>query len=134
MTDWSLTPHGSTAVAKFVDVLTQKIGTQTVQYSFLSTEVWQKKKGRWLMISSQTLALQQDPVAVTLPAAMLDQYVGEYKMSDNLIYRISRDGDHRCLATFRCDRLRGLRLFELFEDVSECGIFHFGDQVLFVGH
>lgn len=94
VTDWSLTPHGATAVAKFVDVLTQKIGAQTVQYSFLSTEVWQKKKGRWLMISSQTLALQQDPAAVTLPETVLDQYVGDYKMSDTLTYHIARDGDH----------------------------------------
>lgn len=94
VTDWSLTPHGSTAVAKFVDVLTQKIGAQTVQYKFLSTEVWQKKKGQWLMISSQTLALQQDPPAIALPDAVLDQYVGDYRMSDKFLYRIARDGDH----------------------------------------
>ena len=94
VTDWSLTPHGSTAVAKFTDVLTQKIGAQTIEYKFLSTEVWQKKKGQWLMISSQTLALQQDPPAIALPAALLDQYVGDYRMSDKFIYRIARDGDH----------------------------------------
>jgi hypothetical protein len=94
VTDWSLTPQGSTAVAKFVDVLTQKIGAQTIEYKFLSTEVWQKKKGQWLMISSQTLAMQQDPPAITLPAAALDQYVGDYKMSDAFIYHIARDGDH----------------------------------------
>lgn len=94
VTQWSLTPHGSTAVAKFVDVLTQKIGGQTVQYSFLSTEVWQKEKGQWLMISSQTLALLQDPPAVVLPASVLDEYVGEYKMADGFLYRIAREGDH----------------------------------------
>lgn len=94
VTKWSLTQHGSTAVANFTDVLTKTIGSQTVVYDYLSTEVWQKKKGRWLMISSQTLAVDQDPPVVTLPASVLDQYVGEYKLSDDFVYRIARDGDH----------------------------------------
>jgi hypothetical protein len=95
VTDWSLTPHGATAVAKFVDVLTLKIGAQTVQYRFLSTEVWHKEKGQWLMISSQTLALEQDPPAIALPSSVLDQYVGAYKMGDGFVYRIAREGDLR---------------------------------------
>jgi hypothetical protein len=93
VTDWSLTPHGSTAVARFVDVLTQKIGDQTTVYRFLSTEVWQKEQGRWLMISSQTLALPQDPPAVALSQAQLDQYVGDYSMGPGFVFHITRDGE-----------------------------------------
>jgi hypothetical protein len=93
VTDWSLTPHGTTAVARFVDVVTQKIGDQTIVSSYLSTEAWQKKKGRWLMISSQTLALQQDPPAIVLPVAQLDEYVGTYSMAQGLVFQITRDGD-----------------------------------------
>jgi len=93
VTDWSLTPHGTTAVARFVDVVTQMIGDQTIVSSYLSTEAWQKKRGRWLMISSQTLALQQDPAAIILPAAQLDEYVGRYSMAPGLVFHITRDGD-----------------------------------------
>ena len=92
VTDWSLIPQGTTAVARFVDVVTQRIGDQTTLYSYLSTEVWQKKKGRWLMISSQTLALQQDPAAIALPAALLDEYAGDYAMGPGLVFHITRDG------------------------------------------
>jgi hypothetical protein len=94
VTKWSLTQHGSTAVANFTDVLTKKVGAQTVIYHYLSTEVWQKKKGQWLMISSQTLAVDQDPPAIALPVSVLDEYVGDYKLSDDFIYHIARDGDH----------------------------------------
>jgi len=93
VTDWSLTPQGTTAVARFVDVVTQRIGDQTTIYSFLSTEVWQRKKGRWLMISSQTLALQQDPAAIVLPVAQLDEYAGDYSMAPGFVFHITRDGD-----------------------------------------
>ncbi len=93
VTDWHLTPHGSTAVARFVDVVTQQVGNQKTIYKFLSTEVWEKKNGDWLMISSQTLALQQDPAAVKLTSAMLDQYVGNYALSPQMVFHITRDGD-----------------------------------------
>lgn len=93
VTDWHLTPHGSTAVARFVDVVTQEIGNQKTVYKYLSTEVWEKKKGEWLMISSQTLALQQDPAAVKLAPALLTQYVGDYVLSPGMVFHITRDGD-----------------------------------------
>lgn len=93
VTDWHLTPHGSTAVARFVDVVTQEIGSQTTIYKYLSTEVWQKKKGNWLMISSQTLALQQDPAEMKLSAVLLSQYVGDYALSPGMVFHITRDGD-----------------------------------------
>ena len=36
----------------------------------------------------------QDPPAAQLEAALLDQYVGTYKVGADLVYTISRQGDH----------------------------------------
>ena len=46
--------------------------------SFLSTEVWQKTDGRWLLISSQTMTKPKEPAAATLKPEDLDDYVGTY--------------------------------------------------------
>ena len=46
------------------------------------------------MIGSQTLALPDDPAAVTLTAAQLDEYPGDYRAADGREFRFVRDGDH----------------------------------------
>ncbi|HEY1630777.1 MAG TPA: DUF4440 domain-containing protein [Rhizomicrobium sp.] len=82
---------GNTAVTAFDDVLSGQTHGQPVHAKFRSTEVWLKETGGWKMISSQTLALQDDPPAVTLSARALDEYVGTYQGGD-LTFRIDRDG------------------------------------------
>jgi ketosteroid isomerase-like protein len=70
--------HGDTAVTSFTDNLTQHANGAVRTASFLSTEVWQKKHGRWLMISSQTMTKPKEPDAITLKADELDDYAGTY--------------------------------------------------------
>jgi ketosteroid isomerase-like protein len=70
--------HGDTAVTSFTDNLTQHANGAMRTASFLSTEVWQKKDGRWLLISSQTMTKPKEPVAATLKPAELDDYIGTY--------------------------------------------------------
>lgn len=70
--------QGDTAVTSFTDNLTQHANGAVRTASFLSTEVWQKKDGRWLLISSQTMTKPREPVAATLTSAELDDYVGTY--------------------------------------------------------
>ena len=92
-TDWGFQLHGPVAVTSFTDVLTQEFHGQAVQASFRSTEVWFNEQGKWRMISSQTVALQDDPAAVALPSKAMDEYVGTYQAGPDLSYRIIRDGD-----------------------------------------
>lgn len=70
--------QGDTAVTSFTDNLTQHANGAVRTASFLSTEVWQKKDGRWLLISSQTMTKPREPVAAALTSAELDDYVGTY--------------------------------------------------------
>jgi ketosteroid isomerase-like protein len=70
--------HGDTAVTSFTDNLTQHANGAMRTASFLSTEVWQKKDGHWLLISSQTMTKPKEPAAATLKPAELDDYIGTY--------------------------------------------------------
>jgi hypothetical protein len=44
------------------------------------------------MISSQTIALADDPSAVALPDKELDDYVGTYSGGPDFVFKITRNG------------------------------------------
>jgi ketosteroid isomerase-like protein len=91
--DLRIEMHGDTAVTSFADLSTVQFHGQTLHAKFLSTEVWHKQAGAWKMISSQTMAAQDDPPAVALPAGALDEYVGHYRVGSDYDYVIARQGD-----------------------------------------
>jgi ketosteroid isomerase-like protein len=91
-TDFAVQLHGDVAVTRFVDNATVHVGEQVVKARYLSTEVWQKEGDAWLMISSQTLALSDDPVAQPLAPAVLDDYVGTYQAAPGWRVTIKRQG------------------------------------------
>ena len=97
--DFVLKLHGDVAVTSFTDNATVSVYGQTSKARFRSTEVWRKKDGAWKMISSQTLALPDDPPAIQLPAATLDQYVGTYRAGPKLVVKIVRQGEGLTSAT-----------------------------------
>ena len=76
--DFKIELHGDTAVTSFTDNLVSHVHDQIRTASFLSTEVWQKENGRWLMISSQTMTKPKEPQPIALKPAELDEYVGTY--------------------------------------------------------
>ena len=67
-TDWALQLYGNVAVTSFTDVQSGQAHGQDLHAKFRSTEVWLKEGAAWRMISSQTIALQDDPPSVALPA------------------------------------------------------------------
>src|SRR5262249_11005391 len=91
--DFKIEVHGNVAVTSFADVSTAEFHGQTLHAKYLSTEVWLREYGSWKMISSQTMAAQDDPPAVTLPSSLLDGYVGTYRAGADFTYRMERKGD-----------------------------------------
>ncbi len=92
-TAWQFELHGNVAVTSFTDVLNQNFHGQPFHEKFRSTEVWLDEQDGWRMISSQTMALPEDPPAITLPTGALDDYVGTYKAGPDVIYQIARKGN-----------------------------------------
>jgi ketosteroid isomerase-like protein len=91
-TDWHLQLHGSVAVTGFTDVSTVHFHGQVQTARYRSTEVWLKEPDGWKMISSQTIALQDDPPAVALPAGVLAGYAGTYTAGPGYVVSIRVDG------------------------------------------
>jgi len=89
--DFRIELHGGVAVTSFTDVSTVQFHGQTLHAKYLSTEVWLRGPGGWKMISSQTMAAQDDPPAVKLPRETLEEYVGVYAAGSDYTYRIECD-------------------------------------------
>jgi hypothetical protein len=64
-----------------------------------STEVWLKEKDGWKIISSQTLALPEDPPEIRLPVRELEEYVGTYSAGPDYVIKIERAGESLVSAT-----------------------------------
>lgn len=92
-TDFHIEVHGKVAVTSFTDNATMHFGEQTMTPSFRSTEVWLDEGDAWRMISSQTVALSDDPPAKPLTSAELDEYVGTYQATPDFSVTITRQGD-----------------------------------------
>jgi len=92
-TDFVVKVHGNVAVTSFTDESTLTIAGQTMHAKYRSIEVWIQKPAGWLMVSSQTIAVNDDPPAVKLPARLMDEYVGTYKAGDGFVFKIARAGD-----------------------------------------
>ena len=52
-----------------------------------------RRAGEWKLASVHCYVVAVDPPAVTVPASVLDAYVGDYQHRD-LTYSVSREGDH----------------------------------------
>jgi hypothetical protein len=90
--DFQIKMFGDVAVTSFTDHSTVRFHGNTLLTDFRSTEVWHKTRGQWLMISSQTVAVQKDPPPITMSEAELDEYVGQYQLASDYVFTIQRNG------------------------------------------
>jgi len=93
VTDWNCQVHGDVAVASFIDEQVQDFHGQTFHAKYRSVETWLKEGADWRMIGSETIALSEDPPAISLPATMLDDYVGDYQAAPEVKFTFTRSGD-----------------------------------------
>jgi hypothetical protein len=93
VTEWKATIFGDVAVATHLDDEHEDFHGQKLHALYRSTSSWLKQNGQWKLISMQTLALRQDPPAVSLPDRLSDEYVGRYRAAPDYVYEImKRDG------------------------------------------
>ena len=91
--DWNCEVHGDVAVTSFIDRQTKDFHGQRSEARFRSVETWQRAGGDWKMIASETLAIPDDPGAVTLAVATLDEYVGRYEAAPGVFATFIRKGN-----------------------------------------
>jgi len=92
VTDWHVYPHGDTVAAIYVADEHENFHGQKLHALYRSTTTWLREAAGWKVLAQQTLALRQDPPAVQLAEAALNDYVGRYRAGPDLVYEITRKG------------------------------------------
>jgi hypothetical protein len=57
------------------------------------TDTWLYRKRQWQIVASQVLRYYEDPAAILLTTAQLDEYAGRYQLAPDNIVSITRKGD-----------------------------------------
>lgn len=91
--DWNCRVFGDVAVASFVDDQIVNSHGEVMHAQYRSVETWRKSAGKWHMIGSETIALQDDPSAVALSPEALDEYAGTYQGNSGMRFVFTRSGE-----------------------------------------
>jgi ketosteroid isomerase-like protein len=91
--DFDARIHGNTAVTTYVADESETYFGQVIHARYRITDTWIRTGDPWRLVASQVQALRQDPPAVALAAAKLDEYVGVYALTPEIGYTIKREGD-----------------------------------------
>ncbi|HTT99024.1 MAG TPA: DUF4440 domain-containing protein [Rhizomicrobium sp.] len=90
VTDWKATILGDSAVSTELDDEHEDFHGQKLHAQYRQTSTWLKEGGDWKLVATQTIALRQDPPAVSLPDAMSDAYVGRYRGGPDYVVEITK--------------------------------------------
>ncbi|MEO8188902.1 MAG: nuclear transport factor 2 family protein [Acidobacteriota bacterium] len=90
--DFRARVEGSVAVATYVSEESESYHGQKLHCRYRSTDTWVKTPRGWRVLSSQVLALREDPPAVELPEPSLAEYAGIYELTPEIRYEIRRTG------------------------------------------
>src|SRR6185312_35604 len=99
VTEWKVNFFGDTAVETHLDDEHEDFHGQKLHALYRVTGTWHKDGAGWKLIGMQTIALRQDPPAVTLAAAMTDSYVGRYRAAPDYVVEITKQDGRLYSAT-----------------------------------
>jgi ketosteroid isomerase-like protein len=86
--------YGDMAVASFRIELDQDWGGQKLFESSRFTDVFARRRGRWLLVAHhETPIPNARRVAVKISPSLFDAYAGEYQIAPNYIVKVKRVGD-----------------------------------------
>jgi hypothetical protein len=84
---------GDTAIAVHDDHETEDYFGQPLTAEYRTTDTWIRRRDGWKLAASQVQARLADPPAIHLPAAKLDEYVGTYRLTADIVFSIRRNGE-----------------------------------------
>lgn len=94
MSRFDVQQFGDVAIVLHVDEESEDYFGHPIHAQYMTTATWRLGPDGWKMIASQVHASLLDPPAIELPAGQLDDYVGTYRLTDEIRTTIRRDGDH----------------------------------------
>jgi hypothetical protein len=81
------------AVLAYVAAEEETIFGQILKTDFPATDVYEKRDGRWRLLSSHVTVIHKQPPAIHLAPSQLDAYVGTYELAPGVEYVVKRDGE-----------------------------------------
>jgi hypothetical protein len=81
------------AVLAYVAAEEETIFGQILKTDFPATDVYEKRDGRWHLLSSHVTVIHKQPPAIRLATGQLDAYVGTYELAPGVDYVVKRDGE-----------------------------------------
>lgn len=84
---------GHTAILSYDTDESENIFGQQMTARYHATDTWMFREGRWQIVAGQMLRYYEDPAAITLNHAQLDDYVGTYQLAPGITLTITREGD-----------------------------------------
>jgi hypothetical protein len=92
--DYKLKQIADTALVVHRDEEQENFHGQALTATYLTTETWVRQRGQWKLALAHVYVVNRDPASIELSATTLDEYVGRYSAAPDLVWVISREGDH----------------------------------------
>jgi hypothetical protein len=93
VTEFKAVVQGSTAITSHLDDEHENYHGHELHCQYRTTDTWIKTPQGWRLLGGQILAVRTDPPAIQLAAQQMDEYVGRYALTPDIIYEIrKKDG------------------------------------------
>ena len=90
VTEFKAVVQGSTAITSHLDDEHENYHGHELHCQYRSTDTWFKTPHGWRLLGGQILAVRTDPPAVQLTPQQMDEYVGRYALTQEIIYEIRK--------------------------------------------
>jgi len=90
VTEFKVVVQGSTAVTSHLDDEHENYHGHELHCQYRTTDTWIKTPQGWRLLGGQVLAVRTDPPAIQLTAQQMDEYVGRYALTPEIIYEIRK--------------------------------------------
>jgi hypothetical protein len=93
VTEFKAVVQGSTAIATHLDDEHENYHGHELHCQYRTTDTWIKTPQGWRLLGSQILAVRTDPPSIQLTPQQMDEYVGRYALTPDIVYEIrKKDG------------------------------------------
>ena len=90
VTEFKAVVQGPTAVTSHLDDEHENYHGHELHCQYRTTETWIKTPQGWRLLGGQVLAVRTDPPAIQLTPQQMDEYVGRYALTPEIIYEIRK--------------------------------------------
>jgi hypothetical protein len=93
VTEFKAVVQGSTAITTHLDDEHENYHGHELHCHYRTTDTWIKTAEGWRLLGGQILAVRTDPPSIQLTPKQMDEYVGRYALTPDIVYEIrEKDG------------------------------------------